>query len=192
MVNLDPVAEESSNYSPASPSISLRSDIYELLVDQPPPSIFPSEASSVITSEASSVLPSEASSALASEASSALASEASSALASEVNSALASDSELPPLPSTKARKQTDLLNFFSKMPSDELHVKWQKRKCDNEDKDREEYVKRKQKNEAENLHKLTTKGANNQVSQKKRRDRLQKEKATLSKVVKDSSVSLLI
>jgi hypothetical protein len=176
MVNLDPVAEESSNYSPASPSISLRSDIYELLVDQPPPSIFPSEASSVITSEASSVLPSEASS----------------ALASEVSSALASDSELPPLPSTKARKQTDLLNFFSKMPSDELHAKWQKRKRDNEDKDREEYAKRKQKNEAENLRKLTTKRANNQVSQKKRRDRLQKEKATLSKVVKDSSVSLLI
>lgn len=159
MADLDSASEGLSSYSPASPCFSTNPDFYDLLVNQPPPSILPSEASS--------------------------------ALASEVGSALASDSE--PLPSsTKATKQTDLHSFFSKMPSDELHVRWQKRKRDNEDRDREEYSKRKQKDEAAKLHKLTTKRANNQVSQKKRRDRLRKEKEELSEAEKDSLVSPLV
>ena len=71
-------------------------------------------------------------------------------------------------------------------------MRWQKRKRDNEDRDREEYSKRKQKDEAAKLHKLTTKRANNQVSQKKRRDRLRKEKEELSEAEKDSLVSPLV
>jgi len=143
MVNFNSVAEDLSDDSPASPSFSPNPDFYNLPVNHPPPSILPSEASSAITSEVSS------------------------ALASEASSAPASDSDLPPLSSTKTTKQTNLHKFFSKMPSNELHVKWQKRKRDNEDKDREEYAKRKQKDEAEKLHKLTTKRENNKVSQKK-------------------------
>ena len=121
-----------------------------------------------------------------------LPSEASSALPSETSSALASDSDLPSLSSTKAVKQTDLLNFFSKMPSKEYHGQWQKRKRDNQDRDREEHAKRKQKDEAEKLRKLAKKRANNQVSQKKRRDRLKEEKAILSEAGQDPSVSSLI
>ena len=159
MDNLDFVAEDLSNYSPASPNFPTDYDCYDSLVNQPPPSTLPSEASS--------------------------------AIASEVSSAVASDSDLPSLSSTKATKQTHLLNFFSKMPSDQLHAKWQKRKRDNEDKDREEHAKRKQKDEAEKLHKLTTKRTNNKISQKKRRDRLKKEHMALPTAEQNSSVSQL-
>ena len=137
------VADNLTDYSPVSPSFSFNPDFNDLLVNQPPPST------------------------LLSEASSALASEVSSALASEVSSPLASDFDLPPQSSSKPTKQIDLHNFFSKTPSDEPHVKWQKRKQDNEDRDREEYAKRKQKDEAGKLKKLMVKRANNQISQKK-------------------------
>ena len=120
-----------------------------------------------------------------------LPSEVSSALASEVTSPLVSDFDLPPLSSSKPTKQIDLHNFFSKTPSDEPHVKWQKRKQDNEDRDREEYAKRKQKDEAGKLKKLMVKRANNLISQKKRRDRLKKEKVELPTAGQVSSVSLL-
>jgi hypothetical protein len=112
-------------------------------------------------------------------------------LPSEASSAQASDSDLPPSSFTKATKQNNLLNFFSKVPSTELHARWQKRKRDNEDQDREDYMERKQKDEAERLCKLTNKRANNQVSQKKRRDRLKAEKAAFSEAGEDSSVSSL-
>ena len=147
-----PVAEKCFDYSPASPSFSTNFDLCDLLVNQPPPSILPSEASSP----------------------------------------LVSDSDLPPLPPIKAIKQTNLLNFFSKTPSTEHHTKWQKRKRDNKDKDREELAKRKQKGEAEKLHNLENKRAKNRVSQKKRRNRLKEEKATLSEVGQDFSVSSLV
>ena len=47
-----------------------------------------------------------------------------SAFTSETSSALASESDLPSPSLPKATKQTDLLNFFSKMPSEEVHAKW--------------------------------------------------------------------
>ena len=66
------------------------------------------------------------------------------------------------------------------------------RKQDNKDKDRDELAKRKQKGEAEKLHNLENKRAKNQVPQKKRQDRLKEEKATLSEVGQDFSVSSLV
>jgi len=160
------VAEDLSNYSPPSPGLSISLDLYDLLVDQLPPSILPSEASSALASD--SDLPP-------------------SILSSEASSALASDSDLPPSSSTKATKQTNLLGFFPKVPAKDVHTKWKKRKRDNEVKDREEYAERKQRDEAAQLHKLTNNRAMNRVSQKKRRDRLKEEKAVLS----GSSVSSL-
>jgi hypothetical protein len=159
MVKSSSIAEDLSNYSPTSPTFSADLDLYDSLIDQPPPSILPSEASSVLPSETSS--------------------------------ALASDSDLPPSSSTKARKQTGLLHFFSKMPPEELHAKWQKRKRDNEDKDREEHAERKQKDEAAKLRKLAKRRAGNQIAQWKRRERLKEEKPMLSEAEKSPSVSLL-
>ena len=115
-----------------------------------------------------------------------------STLPSEASSALTSDYDLPPPSSTKATKQINLFNFFSKIPSDEPHARWQKRKQENEDKDEEEHTEQKQRDEAENLHKLTEKCANNKASQKKRWDRLKEEKAALSEAEQDSSVSSLV
>lgn len=192
MVNPTPVVEDPSDYSPTSPSFPDTPYLYDLLIDQPPPSILPSEASSAWASEPGSAWASEVSSIPASEVSSVLASEANSALTSEAGSALASDSDLP-LPSpTKATKQTDLHGFFSKVPSKEPHEKWRKRKRDDEDKDREKYAERKRRDEAEQLHKLVNKRLRNQVAQKKRRDRLRNEKATLAEAEKVPLVSHLV
>ena len=152
MADLSSVAEGLSNYPPTSPSFPTNPDLYDSLLDQPPPSILPSEASSAFTS----------------------------------------DSELPPPSSTKATKKTNLFNFFPKIPSDEPHARWQKRKRENEDKDEEERTEQKQREEAENLCKLTKKRANNRASQKKRRDRLKEEQAALSEAEQDSSVSSLV
>ena len=66
-----------------------------------------------------------------------------SAFPSESGSVLASDSDLPLPSSTKAKKQTGLSDFFSKIPSEESYARWRKRKHDNEEKDREAYAKRK-------------------------------------------------
>ena len=77
------------------------------------------------------------------------------------------------------------------MPSDEHHAKWQKKKRDNEDMDKERFAKRQQKDEAEQLRKLTIKCANNKASQKKWQDRLKKENPVLSEAERDSSVSSL-
>jgi hypothetical protein len=152
MANPSSVTEDLADYSLPSPSFSTNPDLYDSLIDQPPPSILPSEASS----------------------------------------ALASDSDLPSPSSTKAKKQTDLHSFFLKMPGDELHAKWGKRKRDNEDRDREESAKQKQKAEAQKLHKQAKTRANNKVSQRKRRDRLEKEKSKLFEAEQDSTVSLLV
>jgi hypothetical protein len=114
----------------------------------------------------------------------------SSAFPSETSSALASDSDLPPPSSTVATKQTGLLDFFLKIPGEEAHTRWQKRKRDNEDKDRKEYEERKQKGEAEKLYKLTNKRARNQISQAKHRLKKRKVKPQAG-TEKDSSVSLL-
>lgn len=48
----------------------------------------------------------------------------SSALTLETSSALASESDFPLFSSLKATKQTDLLNFFPKVPFKEFHAKW--------------------------------------------------------------------
>ena len=48
----------------------------------------------------------------------------SSAFASETNSALASEPNLPLPSSPKAKKQVDLLDFFSKIPSEKVHIRW--------------------------------------------------------------------
>ena len=73
----------------------------------------------------------------------------SSAFASETSSALASELDLPLPSSPKAKKQVGLLDFFSKIPSEELHTRWRKRKRENEERDQEEYAEWKQKDEAE-------------------------------------------
>ena len=173
--------EEWGDYSPASSYFP--AGPYDLLLDEPPPSALPSGASSA--------LPSEVSSPWASGDNLALASEASSLSAAEANSALTSDSDLPPTSFTKATKQTKLHGFFLKVPSEEHHLKWQKRKRDNEDKDREEHTKQKQKDEAHKLQKLSKKRENNSISQRKRRHRLKENKAALCEEDQDSQVSCL-
>ena len=132
-------AGDASNYSPASPTFLPNPDLYDLLVDQPPPSILPSEASSP----------------------------------------LASGSDLLPSSSTKATKQINLLGFFSKVPSSDLHANWQKRKRENEDKDSEEYAEWKKKDEAQQLHKLGDKYARNNVAQKKQWEKIKEQQAEL-------------
>jgi hypothetical protein len=116
----------------------------------------------------------------------------SSAFPSEASSALASDSEPPLSSSTKATKQTGLLDFFSKIPSQELHARWQKRKRDNEARDEEEYAKRKLKGDAEVLHKKACRREQNRIAQGRRREKLRKE--TMAKFKgndeQDSSVGL--
>ena len=60
----------------------------------------------------------------------------SSNLPTQVNSAVTSDSGLPPPPV----KQSNLLNFFSVVPTDEAYTTWAKRKRDNQERDKEEYA----------------------------------------------------
>ena len=162
------IVEDWGNYSPASPNFPTNPYLYDLLVDQPPPSVLPSGASSALPSEVNSPW------------------------VSGDNSPLSSDSDLPPTSFTKATKQTDLFGFFSKVPSEDLHEKWQKRKRDNEAKDRGEHMEQKQKDEAYKLCKLSRKRARNSISQRKRRARIREEEATLSEEGKDSQVSSVI
>ena len=77
----------------------------------------------------------------------------SSAFPSGASSALTSDSEPLPASSTKASKQTGLGDFFSKIPAEELHTRWRKRKRDNEEKYREEHEERKRKANQDALQK---------------------------------------
>ena len=149
-------------------------DLYDLPIDQPPLSAFPSESTSVLASD--SDLPPL------------------SAFPSESNSALASDSDLPLPFSAKAKKQTGLFDFFPKIPSEESHARWRKRKRDNEEKDREAYAKQQRKEEAEKSLKKAHRRESNKESQRRRRDRLRKEnvKAKLQgDSGQESSVSFL-
>ena len=189
MANPSSDGEDWADYSPVNPSFPTNPYLYDLLVDQLPPSMLPSGASSALTSEAGSTPASE--SPWTSGANSALASEFSSPLASGANSALTSDSDLPPPSSTKATKQSNLFGFFSKVSSEEPHARWRKRKQDNEDRDREEYAERKQKNDADKLQKLEKKRGNNNAAQRKRRKRIKEEEAALFEEEKGSPVSSL-
>jgi hypothetical protein len=99
-----------------------------------------------------------------------------SAFPSESSSPWASESEVLLPSSTKAAKQPGLLDFFSKIPSDEFHARWRKRKREDAEKDREEYEKQKKKEDAEQLHKKARRREQYRVSQSKRRSRLRAEK----------------
>jgi hypothetical protein len=99
----------------------------------------------------------------------------SSAFPSEASSALPSDSELLLPSSTKAVKQTGLLDFFSKIPAEELHSRWRKRKRDNEERDKEEYTERKRKEDAEVVRKKACRREQNQTAQSRQREKLKKE-----------------
>jgi len=112
----------------------------------------------------------------------------SSAFASETSSALASELDLPLPSSPKEKKQVGLLDFFSKIPSEELHTRWW-RKQENEERDQEEYAEQKQKDEAEKSCKQAHKQEKNRISQSKWWERLKKEKGRAE--LQDSSVSLL-
>ena len=151
------------------------SGFYSSPVDQPPSSAFQSEASSAIPSEASSTIPSETSS----------------AILSETGSPLVSDSELQAPSSAKATKQTSLLDYFSKVPPEQHHANWWKRKQDNEEKDREEFEMRKKREETEQLHKKARRREQNRVAQSKQREKRRKEAKTKLRdtVQHDSSVS---
>jgi len=113
----------------------------------------------------------------------------SSAFTSETGSVWTSESELPHLPPVKATKQSGLFDFFPKIPSEELHTKWRKRKRENQERDQEEYAERKKRDEAEKLHKQARRREQNRVSQNRRRERIRKEKDKAK--WQDSSVSLL-
>lgn len=113
----------------------------------------------------------------------------SSAFPSEPSSALASDSEVPFSSSSKATKQTGLLDFFSKMPSGEFHARWRKRKRDNAERDREEYERQKMRDDEEKLHKKARRREQYRAAQNKQRNRLKAEKQVAGK--QDSSVSFL-
>ena len=112
MADPSSIAENWGDYSPASPDFPASPYLYDLLVDQPPPSVLPSEAGSALPSEAGSALPSETNS----------------PWISGDNSAHSSDLDLPPTSFTKETKQTNLFGFFSKVSLEEPHKKWQKRK----------------------------------------------------------------
>ena len=75
---------------------------------------------------------------------------------------------------------------------EEHHAKWQKRKRDNKDKDREEYAEQKQKEETHKLHKLSKRRVNNGIAQRKRWRELKEAKAALYEEEQDSQVSLFI
>ena len=161
---------DSSNYPSPSPGF-LSEDMHNTLysssgfhsspLDQPPSSVFPSEASSAIPLE--------------------------------TGSPLVSGSELQAPSSAKAAKQTDLLGFFSKVPPEQYHASWRKRKRDNEEKDREEFEIQKRKEEAEQLHKKAHRREQNRVAQSKRQEKLRGEAKTKPRdtVQHDSSVSSL-
>ena len=120
--------------------------------------------------------------------SSAFASEADSALVSETSSALASEFDFPLHSSPKAAKQSGLLNFFSKMPSEEFHTRWRKRKRENAERDQEEYEERKRKDEAQKLKKQAHRREQNRISQQRVRERQRKGKERVR--LQESSVSL--
>ena len=115
------------------------------------------------------------------------------AFPSENSSAQASDAELPHSSSIKATKQTGLLNFFSKVPSEELHARWRKRKRDNEDRDKERYEEQKRKDEEDKSHKKAQRCEQLRAAQSKRWNKLKEAAIFESKNVieQDSSVSLL-
>lgn len=110
-----------------------------------------------------------------------------SAFPSETTSAVASDSEIPALPSAKAKQQTGLHDFFQKVPSEQLFASWRKRKRDNEERDKEEYLERKKNEEEEQLRKKARRRKQNQIAQRKRRSKLKKQANAESG--DDSSVS---
>ena len=75
------------------------------------------------------------------------------------------------------------------MPSDEFHARWQKRKQDNAEKDREEYEKQKMRDDEEKLHKKACRCEQYRAAQNKRRNRLKAKKQEVGK--QNSSVSFL-
>jgi hypothetical protein len=179
--NPNSLTEDPFSYPSASLSLSDDPDGNDMQVDWPPSSTMPSETNSAIASETNSVVEEDW--------------PPSSTMPSETNSAAVSESDLLFPSSIKARKQTGLLDFFSRMPAKEVHEKWGKRKRENEDRDREEHAKLKQKEEAEKIQKLEKRRANNRVSQARRRERLTREKdknSLLGDQGPNSSVSLFI
>ena len=112
----------------------------------------------------------------------------SSIFTSETSSAVASESNLSLPSSPKAKKQAGLLDFFSKIPSEEFHTKWRKRKRENEERDQEEYAEREQKGEAQKLRKQAHRRESNRISQGRRWEKLKKEKNNAR--LQDSFVSL--
>jgi hypothetical protein len=117
----------------------------------------------------------------------------SSAFPSEASSAQTSDSELPLSSTTQAKKQTGLLDFFSKVPTEELNARWRKRKRDNEERDKEEYAERKRRGDAEVLQKKAHRCEQNRTAQSRRHEKLRKmPKAELQEnTEQESSVGLL-
>jgi len=161
-----PLAENLLDHPGSNPSLltedlimdfSIDPDLCDSPIDRPPSSTFTSFS-------------------FISETSSALVSESNLSLPSSSNSALVSESSLPLPSSPKTKKQTGLSDFFSKIPSEEFHTKWKKRKRENAEKDQEEYEERKQKDEAHKLRKKADRRKKNRISQGKHRERLRKEK----------------
>jgi hypothetical protein len=88
--------------------------------------------------------------------------------------------------------QSGLFDFFSKIPPEEFHARWRKRKLDNEERDREEYAERKKRGDAEVLHKKARRQEQNRIAQGRRREKL-KNMAKISlkgNTKQDSSVCL--
>lgn len=112
----------------------------------------------------------------------------SSAFPSKASSAVASDSEVPS--STKATKQTGLLNFFPKVPTEQAYASWRKRKRENQEKDREEYEELKRQEKVEENKKKVHRCEQNQRAQQKRRSKFKKQPpAELDGAQHNSSVS---
>ena len=113
----------------------------------------------------------------------------SSAFPSEASSAAASDSEIP-LSSTKATKQTGLLNFFQKVPAEQAYTSWRKRKRENYEKDKEEYERLKRREEVEKDQKKAQRREQNRLAQQRLRSKSKKQLTTeLDDVQPNSSVS---
>jgi len=95
----------------------------------------------------------------------------SSNLQTEVNSAVTSDSDLPPPPV----KQSNLLNFFSVVPTDEAYTTWAKRKRDNQERDEEKRAEVMHQQEEWREKKCQKLRDRNRVSQQKHRKKIKNQ-----------------
>jgi hypothetical protein len=99
----------------------------------------------------------------------------SSGVSSEV---ITSESDLPPLPPFKSSqpvKEAGLFKFFAPMPGGQAHATWSDKKRKYRDRDEEERTRILHQEEEQKKEKLEVRRGKNQLSQQKRRKKLQNQ-----------------